>query len=190
MPERPEDKAMVDAALRGDLAAMDAFVARMRCVPRMLAAKNAEFGSPLSAADLEDLAQDTILVIWRKLAAYDGSCLLETWTFRFCFLELLKRLRGRRRGSGAIGAQFADQPAATDRAVLPFEEVHLGLEQLPGEEADIVRLKHFEDLTFADIGVRLGLSANTAKTRYYRAIRKLRALLREITPPELPWRMP
>jgi DNA-directed RNA polymerase specialized sigma24 family protein len=40
-----------------------------------------------------------------------------------------------------------------------------------------VRLKHLAELTFADIGVRLGMSENTAKSLYYRGLVKLRELL-------------
>jgi len=40
-----------------------------------------------------------------------------------------------------------------------------------------VRLKKLEDLTFEAIGELRSISANTAKTRYYRGILKLRERL-------------
>ena len=48
----------------------------------------------------------------------------------------------------------------------------------------MVRLKHFEGLTFTQMGELLGLSANTVKSRYYRGIcwlrRRLRGSLEEV----------
>ena len=42
----------------------------------------------------------------------------------------------------------------------------------------MIWLKHFEELTFESIGHYLGLSENTAKTRYYRGLRRMQGLLR------------
>jgi DNA-directed RNA polymerase specialized sigma24 family protein len=39
-------------------------------------------------------------------------------------------------------------------------------------------MKHFEQLTFDRIAELIGCSPNTAKTRYYRALEKLRQDLR------------
>ena len=39
-------------------------------------------------------------------------------------------------------------------------------------------MKHFEELTFPEIGKRIGMPANTAKTRYYRGLAKLETLMR------------
>jgi RNA polymerase sigma factor (sigma-70 family) len=60
---------------------------------------------------------------------------------------------------------------------LEFEGVHLALARLDPPADDIVRLKHFEELTFEEIGQRLLLSPNTAKTHYYRALVRLREAL-------------
>ena len=45
----------------------------------------------------------------------------------------------------------------------------------PAEE--VIRLRHFSDLTFAAIARRLGLSPNTAKSHYYRGLVRLRGRL-------------
>lgn len=37
-----------------------------------------------------------------------------------------------------------------------------------------MRLHHYEQLNFEEIGVRVGRPANTVKTRYHRALAKLR----------------
>jgi len=51
------------------------------------------------------------------------------------------------------------------------------LRRIGREEAQVIRLKHFEGRTFIEIGRSLGISPNTAKARYYRGINELRPLL-------------
>ena len=179
------DLALVEAALRGDPVAVDRFLERMKCVPRMLAAKNRRLGARLDQTELEDLTQETLMAVWRKLPQYNGAARLETWVFRFCFLELLKRLRRRRdRDEEADRALSpADELRESGRAEtgIDFERVHLSLERLDDDEAEVIRLKHFCGLTFEEAGGRLGISSNTVKTRYYRGLRKLRGMLAETT---------
>jgi RNA polymerase sigma factor (sigma-70 family) len=56
--------------------------------------------------------------------------------------------------------------------------LHEALARLDPLEADVIRMKHFEDLTFETIGARRAISVNTVKTRYYRGIRHLQDELR------------
>ena len=82
--------------MAGDGRAVDEIASRLTCIPRMLGRRNADFGGPLDADELRDLAQETIIAIWRKLEQYDGRASLETWAYRFCMYELLHRLRAKR----------------------------------------------------------------------------------------------
>ena len=160
------------------------FVERMKCVPRMLSAKNARLGSPLAECDLEDVAQDTIAAVWRRLPVFEGRSALETWVYRFCHLHLCKFLDARRRLPRPV-PEVADVPGAeqreavVERSAADFEEVYRALDRLDAEEARILRLKHFDHLTFQEIGARLSISPNTAKTRYYRGLERMRELLDE-----------
>ena len=169
------------AALARDPAATDALLERLVCVPRMLAARNRKLGRPLGPAELEDLAQDTLLALWRKLERYNGSAALESWVYSFCFLELMKRLRRERNAPHPLAESLEGSPlephAPAQVAAVEQEHVLAALEGLEPDEAEILRLKHFDDLTFEEIGAALGLSPNTAKTRYYRGLRKLRQRL-------------
>ena len=63
-------------------------------------------------------------------------------------------------------------PGADDLAEAESMLIRLG-----GVEAQIIRLKHLESLTFDELGARMGLSANTAKTHYYRGLSRLRSML-------------
>ena len=68
---------------------------------------------------------------------------------------------------------------APERELDPLDSalVHAALARLSEAERGVIRLKQFEELTFDAIATRLGLSVNTAKTRYYRGLAHLRDLL-------------
>lgn len=171
------DLELVRAVLRREQAAVAGFIARMDCIPRMIAVRNNRAGAPLSETELEDLAQDVVTAVWRKLGSFDGRARLETWVYQFCYLEFLRRLRSLRNRPRAVGEPVGDEVEerrpASSRAS-EYEELHRCFAELSSAEAGILRLKHFEDLTFEEIGARLDLSPNTVKTRYYRALGKLR----------------
>lgn len=185
-----QDLELVQRATLGEPDALEAVIERLRCVPPILAARNAQLGRPLDEHDLADLAQDTLIVIWKKLPTYAGRATLESWSYRICSLELMNAIRKQRRRPRAVGGSDDSVPSgpepSVDRTPSPadYEHVYVGLERLGPPENEVVRLKHFEHLTFAEIAERMNTSSNTVKTRYYRGLLRLRGLLEESDEPE------
>lgn len=179
-----EDLALVRAALRGGVAATEQLFARLGCVARMLAARNAELQPPLPAAELEDLVQETLFALWRKLAEYDGRGRIESWAFGFAVLELHAHRRRADRFRGLLSRAEAQLPRAPDGADThafageDIERVHAALATIDPADADVVRSKHFDELSFEAIAARRAEPASTVKTRYYRALARLRFQLR------------
>ncbi|MBL8843856.1 MAG: RNA polymerase sigma factor [Planctomycetes bacterium] len=175
-----DDAALVQAALASDRSAREALAARLECVATMVASLHRRFGRPLADSDLHDLAQETLLKVWQKLDTFNGASRLETWVFQFCFLELKNAMRrGQRRQDRerplADGADLA--AAAPAEPLHDLERVVALLDRLPAEDAEWIRLRHFEGLEFESIAQRCGRPANTVKTRYHRALMKLRRWL-------------
>ena len=56
-------------------------------------------------------------------------------------------------------------------------EVRRAIDALDPEDAELVRLQHFEDLTHAQIAERLGIPVGTVKSRSFRVHRRLAGLL-------------
>lgn len=179
------DAALVGEALGGDPRARRTLAERLKVVPRLAAVINARRGQRLSAHDLEDLAQDTVLRIWEKLGTFTGHSTLEHWLYRFTFLEYMNRVRSKSR-SASFEAPEAGHPARDPGALETAEREETadtlarGLEQLEEDQAVVIRLKHYEELSFPEIGVVLGISPNTVKSRYYRGIGRLHATLRSL----------
>lgn len=183
-PGKHTDLELVEAVLSKRADAVVELVHRLGCVPRFLAARNSQLGGPLSPLDLEDVVQDALVVVWRKLPEFHGRTSLDVWVYRICCYELLNAIRRR----GRIGrerrvpdetfeATGVDLEAEWDRGER-YERLYDALERLTDEERAIVRLKHFENLSFTEIGAELSVSTNTAKTRYYRGLKRLSGILR------------
>lgn len=176
---RQDDLELARGAIARDQAAIERLVRRMHCVPRFISHLNARYAPPLDRESLEDLVQDVLTVVWRRLPEFRGGGSLESWSFRICdFLVRNAKRRASPRQSMSLQEtqELADKPA-----VSPFEHERLGLslDSLPALESMILRLKHYEGLTFHQIGTRLGVSPNTVKTRYYRGLESLRRQLRK-----------
>jgi RNA polymerase sigma-70 factor (ECF subfamily) len=179
------DVELIRKALAGQREAVSAFLERMRCVPRIVSAINRKLGQPLGPEERDDVAQEALLAVWKKLAQYDGRAKLETWVYPFCYYEALRRLRKKNRDPLVLqetiegtGIEPSYEPIpGRDEDELVLKE----LEALDPDEAIVIRLKLFEDLTFDSIGGRIGISSNTAKSRYYRGVRKLSRVLGKTT---------
>jgi RNA polymerase sigma-70 factor (ECF subfamily) len=180
------DLDLVRKARSGLPEAIEAFVQRMRCIPRFLAARNQRFGRPLSAEDLADASQQVFGLVWSKSDEYRGAASLETWVYPFCSLTFANVTR--RGGKRAVPLDGAGpEPAAPSAArgpgeVLDDEVLFAALGRIDPLSARVIELKQFEDLTFDEIAERLAIPANTVKSRYYRGLADLRDRLRSLDP--------
>ncbi|MCC6785302.1 MAG: sigma-70 family RNA polymerase sigma factor [Planctomycetes bacterium] len=173
---------MVKRALAGDPRAVDGLVLRLACVPRFARALNRRAGAPLDEGDLEDLAQDVLAEVWRRLADFAGRARLETWFFRFAdlaFRNAVRRVRRRARPMGIDGMEGDGQPwlgvdedpgASFDRE----DALAAVLEHLDPETRDLLEMRFLEELSLNEIAVRCELPTNAVRGRLYRALARLR----------------
>lgn len=133
-----------------------------------------------SGTDAEDVVQDAFVRFWRQNRSVDNRGLLYA-TVRSVALDLIRKdSRRARRETEA----YSD----TVQAIEPqFEEDDDGprrltgaINRLPHEQREVLVMKVWNDLTFAEIGEGLGISQNTAASRYRYA---LAALKKDLLPP-------
>lgn len=172
-----QDQALVTRVMDRDPLALQDFLRRLGCIPIILRVRNRRMGNPLDEASLDDLAQETLVAIWQKLDEFRGASSLESWVYRFCVHKhlALVRNRGRRAGIETVDGALVDGARAPFTLTeIDDERLHHSLAELDDRRASILRLKHYDDLTFDEIGTRLSLSPNTVKTHYYRALKSMR----------------
>ena len=130
--------------------------------------------------DALDLMQEVFLGVYRNLATYRGDGVFPAWLFRIASYRCTDLLRRRRDmvpyddGAAVATAPDCDPVQATERS-RANGQIKAALATLPAEQRHVVELKFFQSFTFEDIAAQLGISPNTAKTRLYSALRKLRA---------------
>ncbi len=172
----------MESALGGEPRAVEDLAQRMRCIPRIVSALNRRSGRRLSEFELDDLAQDTVAAVLRRLPSYEGRASLETWFYRFCVFELLNARRGASRRAQTMSNLSEEHDVALPPIDPEERESDRGIEQLlrhlSDRESEVIRLRHIEQLdTLADVAERMDISLSSVKTHYYRALEKLRSVL-------------
>jgi RNA polymerase sigma factor (sigma-70 family) len=153
---------------------------RLTCVRRMLRVRNRAMGFPLTPVELEDVEQDTIMTVLRRLPSFRPVAPLEAWVHGICSLLLRDAVRCKSKLSArhsTFDEESSEVTCQSDDGHADWSEVEVLLQRMGGVEADVVRLRHFENLTFEEAGRRLRLPTNTAKSHYYRGLTRLRAAL-------------
>ena len=130
-----------------------------------------------SVADAEDIVQDAFVRFWRKEHSIENRALLFA-TVRSVALDLLRRdaRRARREANAALEVEQSTQPQF-DFDDDSQRELAAAVDRLPVEQREVLVMKIWNELTFAEIGAALGVSQNTAASRYSYALTTLRKIL-------------
>jgi len=135
------------------------------------------------AGTAEDLAQETLLTVWRKAALYAGDRgSMTTWVFAIARNLRIDRLRREvpwqelpeGRLTEASSEPLPDEAMAEKERQ---ERVQAALAELPPEQKDVVILAYLEGLSHSEIAERLGLPLGTVKSRMRIAYQKIRQTL-------------
>jgi RNA polymerase sigma-70 factor (ECF subfamily) len=130
-----------------------------------------------SAADAEDIVQEAFVKFWRRNHTITNRALLYA-TVRSIALDFIRRDKRRLRREAAVAAE-------ADPAIEPeFEFADEGQSALaaavgclPHDQREVLVLKIWNDLTFNEIARALGISQNTAASRYRYALAHLKKSL-------------
>lgn len=178
-----EDEALIAAALNGSALAWEKLVRRYE-------SKIFNQGLRLmgNSSDAMDLVQEVFLGVYRNLHRFRGDSKFSSWIFRIAYnkavdmnrynnimasrtyrnseeeLDILENIPGR---SNLEAEKILSDYQANKKIVSM-------LAALPLKQRLIVELKMFQSLTFEDIAEIHDISVNTAKTRFYSAIKKLK----------------
>jgi RNA polymerase sigma-70 factor (ECF subfamily) len=133
----------------------------------------------------EELAQETLLAVWRKAASFDPSkAAASTWIFTIARnLRIDAARRDRRSADPVDDVSDAPDPEPTPDAILASQSearIRTALLALPPEQAEVVRLSFFSDKPHSEIAEELKLPLGTVKSRLRLAMGRLRDLLGDL----------
>jgi RNA polymerase sigma-70 factor, ECF subfamily len=132
----------------------------------------------------EELSQETFLALLRSAKRYEPRALFRTYLYAVAF----KILRAHRR-KVIFRAAFLVVPAASpDPGKLDSTEAALlvrrAVAKLDATDREVLLLREFEQLSYAEIADLLELPINTVRSRLFRARMALRGLLEGRVPRE------
>ncbi len=141
--------------------------------------------SGADGAQAEDLVQDVMMTVWRKVEFYSperGS--VSAWIFTIARNARIDRLRSAssRPYEDVESLELASEaPSGEDTALAQqaSERVKIALSSLPGDQREIIELGFLHDMSQSGIAERLNIPLGTVKSRMRLAYAKLRGQLED-----------
>lgn len=139
--------------------------------------------SGVLANTAEELAQETMLNVWRKASYFDPQRAgVATWVFTIARNLRIDYLRQQKRRSplDEDPSDLVDAPHDGETIILMEEQearVRSALLQLSEEQATVVKLSFFAEKPHSEIASELGIPIGTVKSRIRLAMLRLRTLL-------------
>jgi RNA polymerase sigma-70 factor (ECF subfamily) len=140
----------------------------------------------------EDIIQETLLTMLRRLSSLrDGRCFW-SWIYRIAWNRIQDRVRSRRLqalhkdrplrkpGATAEGCPHGsgvNDPLDTLVRAESLQQVSDALTQLNDQYRDVLQLRCYEDLPYTEIAARVRTSPDQVRVRFHRAKESLKARL-------------
>lgn len=131
----------------------------------------------------EDLAQETLVQVWRKAGQYDrAKAAPSAWVFAVARNLRIDKLRRQRLFEVELTEEADSEDENGDghqRALDRLDAARLAalVATLPAEQSQVIRLGYFEGLSHADMCKALDLPLGTIKSRLRLALTKLRGAM-------------
>lgn len=133
-------------------------------------------------ADVRDLVQEWLIRIARNVDAAERIDSERAYVLKIAYrlaVDWNRRRETRLKYHREAAEQDIDEVGFLSRDGERFQaEVERAIAELPLEQQLVVQLKLWDEMTFAEIASVLGISANTAASRYRYGIGKLKEELR------------
>jgi RNA polymerase sigma-70 factor (ECF subfamily) len=172
-PTAPDDTALVAACRRGERRALEALYHQY---------KRRVFGLVhriVGPSDVEEVAQDVFVRVFRGLGSFRGESALGTWIYRLAVNAALSHVarRGRRSEVGDDELEQMPAPAAVERDPRLSERVEAAMRRLPAGYRAILVLHDIEGLSHEECATILDCRVGTSKSQLHKARAKMRDLL-------------
>jgi RNA polymerase sigma factor (sigma-70 family) len=174
----PDEAALLARAAIGDRVAFETLY---RCYyPRLTRFLERVTRRP---AIVEEVLNDTMLVVWQRADDYNGRSKVSTWVFGIAYRKALKAL-SRLQDGVADEADVEDmvtpsEPAGEVQRIQLKAVFQDALATLSPSQRAVIELTYYEGHAYRDIAEIMDCPVGTVKTRMFHAHRKLKTLLAE-----------
>jgi RNA polymerase sigma-70 factor, ECF subfamily len=174
-PPPATDGALIERTAAGD---RDAFEALYRRYARpVLGIALRRLGDRGRA---EDAVQETFAAIWRSARTYRPERGAGApWLYTVARNAIVDRSRERVEPAAEIPDTASPEPGPDALAEQEWTQwrVHRALEELPGDEYEVISLAYWKGLSQSEVADSLGIPLGTVKTRTRRALQRLAEIL-------------
>jgi RNA polymerase sigma-70 factor (ECF subfamily) len=172
--QEPNDKDLVKRCLSGDQKAFEILLERYQKPVFNIALRILS-----NTDDAADVTQATFVKAYEKLNSYDNRYKFFSWLYRIAVNTSLNLLEQKKRSDllgdkdVSDGNRLEEELHAADR----IEKLEDAILNLPVEYRVVIVLRHFQDLSYEEMGMILDLPEKTVKSRLFTARQMLRDLL-------------
>jgi RNA polymerase sigma-70 factor (ECF subfamily) len=170
----PDDAVLVERSLGGDTRAFGDLVGKYQGPVFNIALRLTH-----DADEANDVAQATFVKAFEKLQTFDTKRKFFSWLYRIAVNESLSACQRLNRRE-PIREDVAAEEAGTDDAAGEKEtasRVLMALQELKLDLRAVIVLRHFQNLSYQEIGQVLDLPERTVKSRLFTARTMLRDIL-------------
>ncbi len=130
---------------------------------------------------LEEVLNDTMLVVWRSAGTFKGQSRVSTWIFAIAYRLSLRALKHAAASVQPIDPLdelvSPDDPESDAVRAQVRRQVRRALDALSPEQRAVVELTYYHGYAYAEIAEILECPVDTVKTRMFHARRKLRVAI-------------
>ena len=130
--------------------------------------------------DVEDVINDTLLIVWQRAGQFRGAARVSTWIFGISYRCALQSIRRSAARATAAALALDDAGAVANDVSQETEDqqlIGMGLARLPLEQRLVLVLAYYMDYSCEEIAAVVDCPVNTVKARMFHARRKLRSFL-------------
>lgn len=128
--------------------------------------------------DADDVTQDVLILVHRRLPQFEGKSRFSTWLFRITRNVALDR----RRRESRRNRRLEEMPPSPTSTITrdDFDDARLArlvlryFDQLPARQRDVFELADIHGMSAPEIGVRLGMKPVTVRANLFKARRAIR----------------
>ncbi|TMM56007.1 sigma-70 family RNA polymerase sigma factor [Maribacter algarum] len=183
-----EDQHYIDAVINGDTRAFSVLVERYKHMVFTVAVKVLK-----NQEEAEEVAQDVFVKAYTALSTFKGDSKFSTWIYKIAYYRSLdylkKQKRGMRTSSIDSGTEYhlSSMQNALDNLEINERKLAIkdAIDELPKDDAVVITLHYFEELSLKEIADIMNLEANTVKVRLFRSRKRLAELLKSKLEPEI-----
>lgn len=185
---QPEDQHYIDAVINGDSKAFAVLIDRYKHMVFTLAMKILK-----NNEEAEEVSQDVFVKVYQVLQTFKGDSKFSTWVYKIAYYRSLDYLKKQKRNlnTSSIDTEVEYHLPSIENTLdrLEAEErkktIKRAIDGLPENDAVVITLHYFEELSLKEIADIMGIEANTVKVRLFRSRKRLAELLKNTLEPEI-----